>query len=281
MIENAQGFLKAIFGNEPFFGGVTRGDQTSPRRDLLLTALVSMLAANRQEPIRVLEIGSWVGMSALTWAHAIDRLCPAGGSVLCVDSWAPYFADADLMSGQHYADMDSLAQSAAVYELFCHNAGTAPSRAPIHHQRGLAADILPTLASGSFDVVYVDGSHYYSEVKSDLAEAKRLVAATGIVAGDDLEIQLSPAIESAIRSHLARDFVSLPNGIRCHPGVTLAVAEIFGPVSMMAGTWFMRRQEDEFQPITNLSGVKMLIPKHWPPLMKEEARQLLSGSTTG
>jgi hypothetical protein len=216
-------------------------------------------------------------MSALTSAHAIDKFCPGGGSVLCVDPWEPYFADADLLNGQHYTDMDRLAQSSAAYELFRHNAGTAPLRVPVEHQRGKASEVLPSLEPASFDVVYVDGSHYYAEVRADLIEAKRLVADHGIVAGDDLEMQLSPQIEPTIRGNLGRDFVSLPDGVRCHPGVTLAVAEEFGPVSMMAGTWFMRRAGAGFQPIASLAGSRMLIPKHWPPAMKEEARELMAG----
>ncbi len=69
--------LRSLFGKTPFFGGETLGPMTPIKESLVLTALVSLVAAD--EPVRVLEVGSWTGWTALTWAHAIDKAGNVGG----------------------------------------------------------------------------------------------------------------------------------------------------------------------------------------------------------
>lgn len=273
MTENARDFLRALFGDEPFFGGLTRGAQTIPPRALLLTAIASLVTGTGKT-VRVLEVGSWVGCSALTWAYAIERF-GGTGEVLCVDPWSNYLSGDDLVEPGKYTDMELLLASGVAFDLFKHNVSTGPASVPIRHHRGASRDILRTLPASRFDIVYVDGSHYYDDVRADLIAARSLVADNGILCGDDLELQLSPALEPHARANMSRDFVASPQGPEYHPGVTLAIAEVLGPVSASAGTWFMRKDGARFLPIADLGNARWFIPPHWPDDLKEGAAALL------
>lgn len=269
--------LRLLFGAEPFFGDATYGAQTPARESLLLTALVSLLE-QRDRPLRILEIGSWIGFSALTWAYALACFANGSGSVLCIDPWAAYLSESDAAAKDLYRGMNTLLETGLAYELFQHNAGCGPAGVRIDHIRGAGADILPTLERESFDIVYVDGSHYYDAVKADLLVARQLVVDGGILAGDDLERQLGKDIDEAtVRAEIERDYVKARG---YHPGVTLAVAEILGSVDAIGRTWFMRRQGNGYTGL-DLTPARMIIAPHWPPAMKADARTLLAPAKTG
>jgi len=261
----------------PFFGGPTAGVQQNTVESLLQTALVSRLA-KRGEPLAILEIGSWLGFSALTWAHAIERFA-GNGSVLCVDPWEPYFSQDDVEKFDPvYRVMNDLLASGEAYRLFRHNAGCSPL--PINHRRGRSADILPHLPSESFDLVYIDGSHYYDAVLFDVTQAKRLVKDGGIICGDDLELHLSQVDEGYARANLASDYALDPKtGKSFHPGVTLAVGEALGDVGTSGRLWFAQRSGHSFDPFDPRQQQLMICP-HWTSAMKKHASRILTPASS-
>lgn len=54
--------------------------------------------------------------------------------------------------------------------------------------RGYSYELLPLLANGSVDVIYIDGDHSYQGVKNDLAIARQLVRKGGLICGHDYEM---------------------------------------------------------------------------------------------
>lgn len=253
--------LSGIIPGSPWFGDDVAGVQSIGARYLYQVATISALQS-MDRPVRVLEIGSWIGASALTWAYAIDRFCPQGGSVLCIDPWKGYFNKEQVEAFEVYKRMHNLAESGSAYALFLHNVATGPGRVPIHHFRGTSRETLPYLTSASFDVVYVDGAHDHAGVSYDLSQGRRLVREGGIICGDDLELQLPDCnypIDAAVASY---DCVTLPGHIEpFHPGVTLAVHEAFGVVSCYEGFWIMRRTTQGFAPV-DLIGAGTFVPPH-------------------
>jgi predicted O-methyltransferase YrrM len=236
--------------------------QQNAMRHLWLTATVSLFA-ERARGLRILEVGSWMGASVLTWAAAVDRFIAGEGEILCVDTWAPYLAADDINVDGAYRVMDRAAAVDLAYAVFRHNASCVPKKVRVDHLRGRSKDVLPMLREGGFDIVYVDGSHYYADVVADLAEAKRLVAEGGILCGDDLEQQLAEIDEPHARANLDRDALVDPRNRKpYHPGVTLAVAEALGPVSAYTGFWAMRRQGDGFVAV-DLAGATPFLPAHF------------------
>jgi SAM-dependent methyltransferase len=231
-------------------------------RHLWLTATVSLFAG-RAAGLRVLEVGSWMGASVLTWGAAIDRFIAGDGEILSVDTWAPYLAADDINQDGSYRVMDRAAAVDLAYAVFRHNASCVPKKVRVDHLRGKSKDVLAMLRDRAFDIVYIDGSHYYADVAADLAEGKRLVADGGILCGDDLEQQATEIDEAFARANLDRDTVFDPKTRKpYHPGVTLAVAEALGPVSAYTGFWAMRRQGEGFVTV-DLAGATPFLPPHF------------------
>lgn len=235
-----------------------------------MSAAISLLA-KQPGPLTILEVGSWVGASMLTWAEALDRFAPGRGRILCVDCWAPYMRADDLGSDNPvYRQMDKAARQGKIIEIFRHNADLSP--VPVHQIVGESSTILPLLAEDKFDLVYIDASHYYKDVLSDLRSAMRLVRHGGLLCGDDLEVQIPDVSIADVMTCRESDTAVTANGSRYHPGVTLAVAETLGRVPTYDGFWAIRRASDTWA-VTRLEEEQMFIPSHFG----QEERQLIAG----
>ena len=203
----------------------------------VLSGLLTRLAAEGRRRVDVLEVGSYEGQSTLYFNHSISDMFPDGGSVTCVDPWAPYHSPEQLVAGLVYENMDADLRSGVVFERFKKNIQKANPRVPIGYFRGTLAQAMMLMLTGCwFDVVYLDGDHRYTSVREDIANAKRLVRVGGLICGDDLEAQLD---ESAVER--ARELVEVDYQDDYHPGVSLAVHEAFGRVWCENSVWAMKR----------------------------------------
>ncbi len=267
--------LSLLFGEAPFFGAF--GYAGKPERHMFLSAaLQRALPADR--PVRILEIGSWVGSSALTWAQSIRTFSPHGGSITCVDPWISFSTTNDLANVSLVRTWDELLRSGLAHELFLHNTKSIVAPLTREVRRGKAADILPTLEMGTYDLVYIDGSHYYDDVLQDLKLAAPLLRDGGILCGDDLEAQIGDVDLALVRQSLEKDNIPHPStGVGFHPGVTLACHEFFGGrVPSVVGFWCARKSAGGFvdPDFTNLS---VIIPDHFTEDMKDRCKLVLSG----
>jgi len=215
-------------------------DQSMQNRVELMREVVS---SSFSRPIVALEIGTWFGQgSTRAWIETLPR----GSTLILLDSWRSYLSEADKSSADtagHYRLMDHLPQAAMASTLREVLKSEASNNGiEIAMIRGRAGSMLDLLKEDAFDFVYIDGSHYYADVKKDIACAKRLARRSfSIVCGDDLETT-DPALIKAARTHIDRDYVTI-DGVKFHPGVTLAVSESFSSVNMGAGFWWALQRD--------------------------------------
>jgi predicted O-methyltransferase YrrM len=172
---------------------------TSEARLARLDSVAAGVAAGTGRSLVSLEIGSLDG-------KASTRVLARYGTVWCVDIWPWGIAD----FFENTAGLDVIAV------------------------RGNSQVVLPRLARAAFDVVYVDGDHRYPAVLADMQQAAELVRPGGVACGDDLERQIGIDVreEDAILA-CAVDYVD-----GYHPGVSRAVREVFGGVSVSNGFWW-------------------------------------------
>lgn len=221
--------------------------------------------------LRILEIGSWSGLSTLTFAWALDYFAD-GGSIHCVDPWIPY-VDKTVNRAELFTTMDEVAASGEIYDVFRHNVSCGPRNVEIAHSRGLSQDVLPTMTDESFDLIYVDGDHVYGAVVSDIKYARRLVADGGIVCGDDLEVQAHDCHDTINDLDEKLEFVTDADAnITFHPGVTRAVGEAFGSVSCWSGFWAMQKRNTAWDQVS-LEGIPFKLPPHLPEGMADRIRE--------
>jgi predicted O-methyltransferase YrrM len=241
-------YLSWCFANRrPYFGAWFLAGLGNTVRQAALRDCAASLAPEAG-PLRALEIGSWTGASACTIASTLRDIDPRA-TLVCVDPWRPYEASSDMAGDPIHFEMNALQAADVVRELFAHNVAACGLADAIRPLRAEAREALPDLADESFDLVYVDGNHRHSAAAFDLREAARLAAPGGIVCGDDLVLAFEDTDRAQTIENRERDYVvDRRTGRGHHPGVALAVAEVFGRVSIRDGFFAVRRTADGFRP---------------------------------
>ena len=137
-------------------------------------------------PRTIIEVGTWYGQSAITMGRAVKELgLPT--NIICVDTWLGAIEFWDDMA--HTPERNLLQKNGypQAYYQFLSN---------VVHQ-GLQDVILPfpntSLIAGRYmkkhaieaDMIYIDASHDYEDVKMDLKTYWPLVSSGGVMFGDD------------------------------------------------------------------------------------------------
>jgi len=179
---------RAWFQGKEFTSDWTSGNFSLWRR---------VLSPLRNQPLRILEIGSWEGRSALFFLNFFER-----STIICIDTFAGsteekevYDRLATILPGLEDRFDRNLA-------LFGHRTEKIKSRS------GPALESLR--AQGRrFDLAYIDGSHRRDEVMADSLGIWQLLGAGGIIIWDDYkwgfelppEQRPQPAIDAFLQAH--------------------------------------------------------------------------------
>ena len=248
---------------KPNFEGVF-GQTTNPLRLVFMMGVVWKLAQDHaSDMLKVLEIGSWAGASALTWGEAIQLYFSGHGHITCVDRWEPY-VDLAANPDELNRAMNEALVDRQPYDVFLANMKFLPHGVGLDVRKGQSQEILPSLEREAFDLVYIDGDHAYAAVAADIAHAIDLVRPGGILCGDDLELQAHACDVSIVdRQPAVERCQDGRSGVTFHPGVTKAVGEKFGPVSSWSGFWAVRKTMAGWRNIS-LAGMPARIPGHIP-----------------
>jgi predicted O-methyltransferase YrrM len=270
-----QSMLKFIAGTNPIFN-MDYAILSAPVRHIFMIATVWYLAKEKKyDNLQILEIGSWVGASALSWAQGLKCHNQAKGTITCVDAWKPFF-NRETHNTDVYVKMEHALNSETAYQLFSHNISTIPDSIVCQHLRGKSENILPLLRENTFDIIFIDGDHAYTSVLKDIKNSLALVKEGGIICGDDLNLQLSQVDKAIATQHAEDDFIKDPKTNRnYHPGVTLALAEIFGDVSVWGGFWAMQKDNHQWKKIS-LKNMPIQYPQHFPEEAIKKARDHLN-----
>jgi predicted O-methyltransferase YrrM len=231
-----------------------------------MTGLVREVASmdHAASQLKILELGSWAGGSAITWATALQAYARPGSKLVCVDPWQPYH-DLQTDVGWIYSLMNRGLKRGKIFELFLHNVESAGVGDDVLIMKGKSVDIIPSLRENQFDIVFVDGAHDYESVSRDLALCGPLVKEGGLLCGDDLELQLTQVDEQFARENAHRDFVQDPRtGDLFHPGVAVAVHDHFGDrIGVRLGFWATQKQGQQWMKVDlDPMGKDLHVPKH-------------------
>jgi Methyltransferase domain len=222
--------LKTPIQTSTFGGPDFRGLEAPPERHAMFIEMVKRFDG----PVSVLEVGSFMGHSALSWANAIHKLGKTG-TVWCIDPWKPYFKDNDLKVNQGIARQNQMMAAGEIKRLFDSNIRYAPETVTIVPIQSTFKDAAKHLHS--FDIIYLDGSHYYEDVRNDINWAFNVEF--GLLCGDDLEIH--PREISINAADLDYDCVTLADGRWYHAGVCKALSDRFDldRIHMKDGFWWV------------------------------------------
>jgi predicted O-methyltransferase YrrM len=163
-----------------------------------------VLAPLRHEPIRILEIGSWEGRSAVFFLEFFAR-----STIACVDTFVGNAEE------QSYKQMST----AGVEARFDRN--LAPFAGRVEKIKSRSVPALERLAREGrrFDLAYIDGSHMRDDVMADSLAVWRLLGPGGIVIWDDYTFGMD-----------------LPPAERPQPAIDAFLAERAGHFRLLAKT---------------------------------------------
>jgi SAM-dependent methyltransferase len=138
------------------------------------------------KPKRVIEVGSWHGLSAITMAKALKEL-GMGSTLICVDTWlgAVEFWD----DQKHTKERNLLLKHGypQVYYQFLSNVvhnNVQDVILPFPNTSFIAAKFFKN-TKYTANLIYIDGSHEYTDVISDCREYWDIVEPGGVMFGDD------------------------------------------------------------------------------------------------
>jgi predicted O-methyltransferase YrrM len=135
---------------------------------------INLLAPLRDQPLSVLEIGSWEGRSALFFLNYLPRC-----KIVCVDTFKGSWEN------HAWSLKQRITQLWPIERRFDANLAPFAGRVEKCKEPSLLALGRFGLAQRRFDLVYIDGSHLAVDVYRDGVLAWPLVAPGGIVIFDD------------------------------------------------------------------------------------------------
>lgn len=163
------------------------------------TALNMALSAFKRKNLKVLEIGSWVGLgSTQTFAEYSEILH-------CVDTW----------EGNGVVHHDEVINVTDPYNLFRENTKNLATKLISIHAK--SEDALKLLPKNYFDAIFIDADHTYAGLKKDLNAAMPLLKENGILLGHDAEARfetLNPKLSSFLETAMKKDAVECDEIIR-------------------------------------------------------------------
>ena len=148
---------------------------------------------SKTHPIVIVEIGTWLGASAIQVADII-RDMGRKDVIICVDTW--------LGSPEHFLGMPKKNGFPQIYTQFLQNIvnhGHTDRVLPLPLPSLQAIDILmPLLRNlGGADLIYIDAAHEYLPVYMDIRTYWPLLKAGGRMLGDDYT-QHWPGVKKAV-----------------------------------------------------------------------------------
>jgi tetratricopeptide (TPR) repeat protein len=244
----------------------------APERQVYMSAVIGKLK-HLGRPLAILEIGSFMGASLMTWGRAVERLTDLAATIVCIDPWD----GADMAQYDYTGSIEKYLEDGTAHRVFRNTLKFMPDRVNVTELRGMSHEMLPTLQGRTFDLIYVDGCHLHPEVFQDLQACHGLLADGGFVCGDDLEVQLHEIDADFVLANARNDGVMIPGSddVLFHPGVTLGVGRFLGPVSVYRGFWVMRKTGQGYEPVS-MAGEVGVLPYHWPSDYLEHARRTVA-----
>ena len=145
--------------------------------------------SERAEPLTILEVGSWKGLSATNMVQVLQNEGFTDFNIICIDTWlgAPEFWTWGVNDPLRGDSLKRINGYPSVFHTFTKNVkmmGFHDYIAPLPLSSIQAADVLQHYQILA-DLIYIDASHEFGPVTSDLESFYPLLKNGGVMLGDD------------------------------------------------------------------------------------------------
>ena len=91
---------------------------SAPVRHMFMIATIwYLMNQDKNKHISIMEIGTWFGASALSWAQGLKEYSDSKGSLTCVDAWKPFFDLNEHQDNSYVLEMEALLESDFAYNV--------------------------------------------------------------------------------------------------------------------------------------------------------------------
>lgn len=168
----------------------------------------------KTRPKTIIEVGTWLGASAINMAKITKEL-NLETKIYCVDTWLGAEEFWTRLADTPDRDLKLKNGYPTVYNDFLANVvqhNMQDTIIPIPNTSSIGYHILKHYNICA-DLIYIDGSHTYEDVKSDIGSYTKLLAPGGIIFGDDIGWS---GVRKAIDDILANNYDILENNFWVH-----------------------------------------------------------------
>jgi len=177
------------------FGILTKGD------------INSLLSIGKQLKPRskVLEIGTFLGMSAFLLLHGSDYSV----DIYCVDSWdtkgMETVFDDSIYKEQ---ELDPIEMGEKIYDKFLELKKLIDVKNQLHIMKMQTKYAFSVLKNSVFDLIFIDGAHEYEDVVFDIKNSLSLLKTGGILIGHDFQ---ADTVKNAVNDCIDSRIKTLPD----------------------------------------------------------------------
>ena len=168
----------------------------------------------KSTPSTIIEVGTWLGASALNM-FKLTKEKNLNTRIFCVDTWLGAVEFWTHSSNTPERDLKCKNGYPQVYFDFLSNVvshGAENNIIPIPNTSFIGSKILKYY-NITAELIYVDGSHEYEDVKQDLTSYIDLLAPGGIIFGDDINW---PGVNKAVKEFFNDKFEVIDNNFWVH-----------------------------------------------------------------
>lgn len=154
------------------------------------------------DPLLIVEVGTWKGLSAITFANTLKSNGFTNFRILCIDTWlgAPEFWTWGIDDPTRGGSLNLAHGYPTVFSTFTKNVkalGHDDVIVPFPISSGQAADVLKFYKL-SADIIYIDAAHEYEAVKRDIRDYYPLIKPGGWIVGDDYNNDVKRVVDEVI-----------------------------------------------------------------------------------
>ena len=252
-------FIQFNRNQEIYSSNILSGQMSKDREIIMKKKLEEQILKfkkTNQKMFLLLEVGSYLGESLKMFGNVLDENLDQY-LIISIDPFRKYASNNDVKEKTAVSNMSNKIEK--IYFYFLNNISKYKFREKFIHIRKNSDEGLELLKQLklSFDFIYLDGSHYYNDIKKDYIASKDLLkdieTYKGLLSGDDYEFSVDEYDKcfdsknnflTFLKEKKNYDYLHIKNKdgnlIGFHPGLSLFFSEIDDKIiKTNSGYWYL------------------------------------------
>ena len=252
-------FIQFNLNREIYSKNLLSGQMDKEREKIMRIKLeeqITKFKKTNQKMFILLEIGSYMGESLKMFGNVLEKNLD-NYLVISIDPFKKYATESDVKKGTAISTISKKIEK--IYFYFLNNISKYKFRENFIHIRKNSTEGLELLIKLklNFDFIYLDGSHYYNDIKNDYLISKDLLknydGYRGLMSGDDYELSANEYDRfynskedflNFLKENTNFDYLHIKNKegnlVGFHPGISLFFSEIKDKIiKTKSGYWYL------------------------------------------